>query len=78
MIEEGIMSLTELIPIIRALSDSEKAQLFDMLKTELAREDSIAPLEHEKTYPLWTPYGAFGAARELLNALQEAQQHDNE
>lgn len=72
------MSLTELIPIIRALSDSEKAQLFDMLKTELAREDSIAPLEHEKTYPLWTPYGAFGAARELLNALQEAQQHDNE
>ena len=72
------MSLTELMPIIRALSDREKAQLFAMLKAELAGEDSIAPLEHEKTYPLWTPYGAFGAARELLNALQEAQQHDNE
>jgi predicted CopG family antitoxin len=66
---------TELIPIIRALSDSEKVQLFDMLKAELAREDSIAPLEHEKTYPVWTPYGAYGAARVLLNALQEAQQH---
>jgi len=72
------MSLTELIPLIRTLSDTEKAQLFDMLKAELAREDSIAPLEHEKTYSLWTPYGAFGAARALLNALQEAQQHDHE
>jgi hypothetical protein len=78
MIEEGIMSLTELIPIIRALSDREKAQLFAMLKAELAGEDNIAPLEHEKTYPVWTPYGAYGAARVLLNALQEAQQHDHE
>jgi len=69
------MSLTELIPIIRALSDREKVQLFDMLKAELAREDRIVPLEHEKTYPVWTPYGAYGAARVLLNALQEAQQH---
>ena len=72
------MSLAELIPIIRALSSSEKAQLLDMLKTELAGEDNIAPLEHHKTYPLWTPYGAFGVARELMNALQEAQQQDHE
>jgi len=72
------MSLTELIPIIRTLSNSEKAQLFDILKAELAGEDSIAPLEHDKTYPLWTPYGAFGAARVLMNALQEAQQQDHE
>ena len=72
------MSLTELIPIIRTLSDSEKAQLFTMLQAELAGEASIAPLEHEKTYPVWTPYGAVGAARVLLNALQEAQQHDHE
>ena len=73
------MSLTELIPIIRTLSDSEKAQLFAMLKSELAEEASIAPLEHEKIYAVWTPYSAFGAARVLLNALQEeAQQHDHE
>ena len=72
------MSVTELIPTIRALSDSEKAQLFAMLKAELAGEDSIAPLAHEKTYPGWTPYGAYGAARVLLNALQEAQQHGHE
>jgi len=78
MIEEGIMSLTELIPIIRTLSNSEKAQLFDILKAELAGEDSIAPLAHNKTYPVWTPYGAFGAARVLMDALQEAQQHDHE
>jgi hypothetical protein len=78
MIEEGIMSLTELIPLIRTLSDNDKAQLFAMLKDELAGEASIAPLEHNKIYPVWTPYGAFGAARVLLNALQEAQQHDHE
>ncbi len=72
------MSLTEFLPIIRALSSSEKAQLFDMLKAELTGEDNIAPLEHDKTYSLWTPYGAFGAARALMNALQEAQQHDHE
>ena len=72
------MSLTELIPIIRALSSSEKAQLLEMLKVELAGEDNIAPLESHKTYPLWTPYSAFGAARVLMNALHEAQQHDHE
>lgn len=72
------MSLTELIPIIHTLSESEKAQLYAMLQAELSREASIAPLEHEKTYPVWTPYGAFGAARVLLNALQEAQHHDHE
>ena len=72
------MSLTELLPLIRTLSTSEKAQRFDLLKAELAGEDNIAPLEHEKTYSLWTPYGAFGAARVLMDALQEAQQHDYE
>ena len=72
------MSLTELIPIIHTLSNSEKAQLFDLLKAELTREDNIAPLEHDKTYPLWTPYGAFGAARALMDALQEAQQQHHE
>jgi len=72
------MSLTELIPIIRALSSSEKLQLFDLLKADLAAEDDIAPLAHHKTYPLWTPYGAFGAARVLMEALQEAQQQDHE
>jgi len=72
------MSFTELISIIRTLSNSEKAQLFDMLKAELAGENSIAPLEHDKIYPLWTPYGAFGAARVLMNALEAAQQHDHE
>ena len=72
------MSLAKVIPIIRALSSSEKVQLLDMLTTELAGEDNIAQLEHHKTYPLWTPYGAFGVARELMNALQEAQQHDHE
>ena len=72
------MSLADLIPIICALSSSEKVQLLDMLTTELAGEDNIAQLEHHKTYPLWTPYGAFGVARELMNALQEAQQHDHE
>ena len=71
------MSLAELIPIICALSSSEKAQLLDMLKTELAGEDNIAPLEHHKTYPLWTPYGAFGVARELVIAsLSSESEHD--
>jgi len=47
------MSLTELIPLIRTLSDSDKTQLFAMLKDELAGEASIAPLEHNTllTFP---------------------------
>jgi len=77
MTEEKSMSLTELIPIICALSSSEKAQLLDMLKTKLAGEDKIAPLEHHKTYPLWTPYGAFGVARALVIAsLSSESEHD--
>lgn len=70
------MSLTELLPLIRMLSKHEKTQLFDTLKAELAGTDSIAPLEHDKTYPIWTPYGDVGTARGLMKALEEAQQQD--
>ncbi|ETW98819.1 MAG: hypothetical protein ETSY2_42155 [Candidatus Entotheonella gemina] len=67
------MSLTELIPLVRALSHKEKVRFFDILKAELTTEDTIAPLENDKTYPVWTLYEAFGAARELMKALQETQ-----
>lgn len=40
------MSLAELIPIIRTLSDSEKVQLFDMLNADLSRKDSLTPHEY--------------------------------
>ena len=63
------MSFAELLPIVQALPQPEKLQLIEILQDEVLED--ISPLEHHKTYWIWTPINSYGAAETLMNAMQE-------
>jgi hypothetical protein len=63
------MSFAELLPIVQALPQPEKLQLIEILQDDVL--DDISPLEHHKTYWIWTPINSFGAAEALMNAMSE-------
>jgi len=63
------MSFAELLPIVKALPQPEKLQLIAILQDEVLED--ISPLEHHKTYWIWTPFNSYGAAEALMNAMSE-------
>ena len=67
------MSITELLPQLKALPRTDKWRLMQFLVSELAKEEGFTRLETGSTWPLWTPYDAFDAATMLLDALEEEQ-----
>ncbi len=66
------MTLTELLPVVRQLSASDKLKLIRILAEELDTAEDISPLEPFKTYDLPTPYDSFGAGAVLMEALKLA------
>ncbi len=66
------MTLTEVLPVIRQLSTTEKLKLIRILAEELETAEDIAPLEPFKTYDLPTPYNSLGAGATLIQALESA------
>jgi len=48
------MSFAELLPMVQALLQPEKLQLIKILQDNLLED--ISPLEHYKTYWVWTPH----------------------
>lgn len=67
--QEPEMTITELLPMIRQLSCSDKLKLIRIL-AELDTNDDISPLEPHKVYYLPTPYDSFGAGEILMQAMQ--------
>lgn len=70
------MTLAEVLPAVRQLTDAEKLRLIRILAEELDpvdwdTSDDISPLEHGKTYYLYTPYDSYAAAADLARALAE-------
>ncbi len=65
------MSLSELIPKLRALSRSQKWQLVHLMVADLSSEEGLPPIESGQTYFVWSPHHAFDAAEAMLKALQE-------
>ncbi|MDM8558472.1 hypothetical protein [Candidatus Parabeggiatoa sp. HSG14] len=63
------MSFAELLPIVQALPQPEKLQLIEILQEEVLED--ISPLEHHKTYWIWTPINSYGTAEALMNAMSE-------
>lgn len=64
------MSFAELLPIVQALPQPEKLQLIEILQDEVLED--ISPLEHYKTYWIWTPLNSsYGVAETLMNAMSE-------
>ena len=63
------MTITELLPMIRQLSSSDKLKLIRILAEELDTNDDIFPLEPHKVYCLPTPYDSLGAGEILMQAI---------
>jgi hypothetical protein len=66
------MTLAELLPAIQDLPAADKLKLIRVLAEELDSGEDILPLAPHKVYYLPTPYGAMGAGRTLLQAIQRA------
>ena len=65
------MSLTELLPAVRALPRAERIRLVHLLIDELARPQEPPALQDGASYPVWSPYGAHEAAASLLRLLED-------
>jgi hypothetical protein len=64
------MTLAELLPAIQELPAADKLKLIRVLAEELDAGGNISPLAPHKVYYLPTPYGALGAGRALLDAME--------
>jgi hypothetical protein len=65
------MSITELIPAVRALPRSEKFRLARLLLDDLAGEELLSGLKQGQESPIHTPEVAPGAAAQLATLLEE-------
>jgi hypothetical protein len=64
------MSLVEVLPEVQSLSRLDKIRLIQLLAQELERDES-GLVEPGRSYPVWSPDRAFGAAASLLQALED-------
>jgi hypothetical protein len=69
------MSITELIPAVRALSRGETFQLAQMLLEDLVGEELPAMFKEGQVYPIYTPEYVPGAAAQLAQLLKEEEAH---
>jgi hypothetical protein len=73
------MSLTELIPLVNNLSQSDKLSLFKLLATQIP-DAELQAIFSASEYPIWSPYEATEAANILMQMIQddrEASTHAN-
>jgi len=75
--EEGVMTLTEILPAVRQLPMLDKIRLLRILAEELDTAEDIFPFEPYKIYYLPTPYDMFGAGRALMDAMAKAHSNSN-
>ncbi|MEH2410579.1 hypothetical protein [Nostoc sp.] len=65
------MLITELIPLLKELSDTDKLLLIHFLATELLKESSLVPLDAQDKVASHGLYDSFEAAAVLAKALAE-------
>ena len=63
------MTLADLLPTLRQLTEAEKLELVRLLSADLCSDVNISPFEPFKTYFLPTPYNTFGAGAILMQAM---------
>ena len=69
MEEELAMTLKELYPMLRDLDRTEKLQAIQFLAEELSKAEGNMSLPAGE-YPVWSPLGAFDAARIMQDMLE--------
>lgn len=67
------MPLTELLPLLKELSYSDKLQLLHLLSTELLLDAGLAPSKAKVGVSVPNLYDSFEAAAVLAKALAEEQ-----
>jgi len=64
------MSLTELIPLVNNLSQSDKLSLFKLLATQIP-DAELRVIFSASEYQIWSPYHATEAANILMQMIQD-------
>ena len=65
------MSLAELMPALQNLPRDDKLQVIRLLVSDLTRQEGIDLLQSGASYPIWTPFDAYDAARSLQQLLDQ-------
>jgi len=65
------MSIADIIPVVRALSRSEKFQIARMLLDDLSKEELPLAFTEGHVFPIYTPEYAPNAAAQLAQVLLE-------
>jgi hypothetical protein len=65
------MSLAELMPALEHLGREDKLEVIRLLVSDLTRQHGIDWLESGASYPIWTPFEAYDAARSLQQLLDQ-------
>ena len=71
------MVSSELISDLKRLDRSDKFYIVQLLIAELA-EQEIPTINPGQSYPVWSPYGAEGAAKTMLDLLQSEESQGDE
>ena len=63
------MTITEVLPTLKALNHKDKILAIQFLANEVAREEVY--FEEDKTYEVWSPFESYEAAAQLEKLLAE-------
>ena len=63
------MSLADLMPALQKLPRDDKLDVIRLLVSDLTRQEGIDLLQSGASYPIWTPFDAFDAAKSLQQLL---------
>ena len=69
-------SLTDLLPQVQELSESDKRQLLKFLENNLLIPKVENFFVEGQEYPVWSPYDCYEAAETLMNLLETKKRHD--
>ena len=65
------MTLSDLIPELRALPRTDKLWIIQMMAAEVAREEGHGLPNASAEYPIWSPFDAFEGAATLMRVLEQ-------
>ncbi|AFZ00242.1 hypothetical protein [Calothrix sp. PCC 6303] len=70
------MSLTDLIPLVNNLNQSDKLSLFKLLAAQIPHAE-LQVIFSASEYPIWSPYDATEAANILMQMIQDDREASN-
>lgn len=66
------MTITEVLPALKALNHKDKIRAIQFLANEVAKEEGVF-FEEGKTYAVYSPYESYEAAEQLRKLLEETE-----